>query len=106
MVVFCAVLAVQVAVPLTRVWSDEMTRFGWQMFASVRHHPTYLVRYAGGGLDTVRVEEHVVLARPEIELHQVLPPHLCRSVEGAEAVRMEWPAVASRVPDVVEFPCR
>lgn len=101
--VFAALLALQVCIPLLRLGSERSTRFGWQMFATLSEPVQFTVRYRSGLVDTIDVADHVVKGRSEIDLSAVLPPHLCRRLEGADAVmvRRGWtlgPPVERRCP--------
>lgn len=100
--VFVAVLALQIAVPASKLASEPPARFGWQMFTASPPRPGYTVRHADGVTDTVRLEDHVAKARAEIDFSAVLPAHLCRTLDGVVAVVVHRSGSDERN---IEHPC-
>lgn len=101
--VFVCVVTVQALVPAVQLGADTQGRFGWQMFAGVEVSPIYTVRFPDDRLDTVRIEDHVVNARGDIDFPALLPEHLCGRSGGATAVVVDWPGDGERRS---EHPCR
>lgn len=109
MLVFAGLLLAQIAIPVQRLLSNDEggpARFGWQMFATVRDRPLYVVRHGSGGIDTVHIVDHLVRHRPEIDLVSELPPHLCRVLKDVSEVVVRWPTSPQRSePRQVQHPC-
>ena len=88
---FLGILGVQVVVPALRLGSDTTSRFGWQMFSTVRIQPTFGVRFEDGRLDTLEIGDFVAKPRSDIDLASLLPPHLCLRLDRAVAVLVTRP---------------
>ena len=76
----------QLAIPISRMGDTEQAqRFGWQMFSTVGESFEFTVQTLTGNL-VIDLEEVMARARGDIPLEELLPPHLCETVEGAETV--------------------
>lgn len=85
-VVFTAVLTLQLAIPANRMGQPGHTqRFAWQMFSGSRAYPTMTV-ITSAGQQQVKVEEWLLRARVELDITKSLPAHLCAMVHGAQIV--------------------
>ena len=77
---------VQIAIPISRMGDAEQAqRFGWQMFSTVGEATEFTVHTPTGTV-VIDLEEVMARARADIPLAELLPPHLCDTVEGAEFV--------------------
>lgn len=86
--VFVAVLAVQLAIPISRLGEVEKgTRFGWHMFSGARGVPEFVVE-TGDGEEAVALDDYMANVRVDVDITSWLPAHLCRVVP--EAVRVSW----------------
>lgn len=87
-VVFTAVLAVQLAIPVSRlVGSGDAQRFGWQMFSGSEAFPEFVVVTAVGE-QQVSLDDYLLRQRVELDVVGALPPHLCMVVP--DAVMVTW----------------
>jgi hypothetical protein len=86
--VFCAYLALQLAVPLVGLSAARPARFGWQMYSWPAEVGRYLVVDARGEKSRVELDEYLPRLRPEIRYEEQLPPHLCQVIDGAVAVEI------------------
>jgi len=100
-VFFVAYLAVQLAVPSAKLWEPRPARFGWQMFAGIAPAPRFAVAMADGSTREVALADHYGNPRADLRYEDHLPGHLCRSLPGARAVRLER---AGREPEVRPCP--
>ena len=88
MVVIVAFLAVQLAIPVSRLGAHESARrFGWQMFSTAQETPAFVVNTESGVVE-VELDEYIAGARGDVDIVGLLPPHLCNVVSGA--VRVTW----------------
>jgi hypothetical protein len=88
MVVIVAFLAVQLAIPISRLGAHESARrFGWQMFSTARETPAFVVNTESGVVE-IELDEYMAGARGDVDIVALLPPHLCNVVSGA--VRVSW----------------
>ena len=78
-------IMVQLAIPLFRVGNQDLQRFGWQMYSSARPSPEFTV-YTTTGSETIDLEQYMARIRLDISLEELMPPHLCAVVPGAESV--------------------
>jgi hypothetical protein len=83
-----AYVAAQVVIPALALTNPQMSRFGWQMYAKMMLRTSYAVVHADGAVEEIDPTAHVALSRAEVELERFLPPHLCRTVPDATAVRV------------------
>lgn len=99
--VFCAAyLALQIAVPLTRLPGANNKPFGWQMYSAVSDH-VYRTEMAGGETVAVDARDYVVRYRAEVDYRQWLPELICSRLEDAVAV-----TATKRISGEVDrFPC-
>lgn len=84
------ILAIQIAIPLGVLLlrpDDYPGRFGWQMYSTSSQATTYTV-HTDSGTEEVPAPRYMVLPRFDLPLEDLLPPHLCRVVDGA--VRVTW----------------
>lgn len=87
--VFTVVLAVQLAIPTSRlVGSGHGQRFGWQMFSGSEAFPDFIV-VTSSGEQEVSIEDYLLRQRAELDVVGALPPHLCAVVPGAVMVTWE-----------------
>jgi len=85
-IVFTAVLAAQLGIPLSRLGADDQAqRFGWQMFSGSRGFPQFIVVTATGEKE-IKAGDFLLRSRVEIDVVSALPPHLCAVIEGAVTV--------------------
>ena len=76
----------QLAIPLGRIGdAEQIQRFGWQMFSTLGEPIEFTVHTSTGSL-VIDLEEVMARVRGDIPLEELLPPHLCSTVEGAETV--------------------
>src|SRR3712207_2620917 len=87
-VFFVAYVALQVLIPTLALTIPTPTRFGWQMYSRPWFPASYIVVRADGVVEQVDPAAHLAYFRPEVELERFLPPHLCRVVPEATAVRV------------------
>ena len=79
-------VVLQLAIPISRMGDGEQAqRFGWQMFSTVGESFEFTVHTSTGSL-VIDLEEVMARARGDIPLEELLPPHLCDTVEGAENI--------------------
>jgi hypothetical protein len=79
-------VVLQLAIPISRMGSDEgPQRFGWQMFSTVGEAIEFTVHTPTGTV-IIDLEDVMARARSDVPLEELLPPHLCNTVEGAESV--------------------
>ena len=83
-------LIVQLTVPIVRITqeADRATRFGWQMFTRSAFVIDFTVTTASGQVE-VALDDVLVVLRGELPLEELIPPHLCSTVEGARQVSWE-----------------
>jgi hypothetical protein len=94
-----AFLAVQIAVPLVRLWAPRPVRFGWQMFAGIRSAP----RFATITTDSLVAEltRADILGHPRADMDLAddrIHAHLCAVTPGISAVRFEFQGEVRDVP--------
>jgi len=88
LVVIGLFLAVQIAVPVSRIGvHDSARRFGWQMFSTAQETPAFVVITESGAVE-VELDDYVAGPRGDVDIDGLLPPHLCNVVSGA--VRVTW----------------
>ncbi len=86
---FTAVLAVQLAVPTSRlIGPGHAQRFGWQMFSGSEAFPEFVV-ITSTGEEEVDLADHLLRQRVELDVVEVIPPYLCEIVPDAVAVRWD-----------------
>lgn len=87
--VFAIVVAIQVLVPAWVYFrdGDHVLRFGWQMYSTVGQVTTYVV-HTSTSTSEVSSARYMAIPRVDLPLHQLIPPHLCQVVEGAQ--RVTW----------------
>ena len=86
---FAAYLALQIAVPIAKLWEPRPARFGWHMFSGVAPPPRFEVVLADGSTREAAPADHYGNPRADLRYEDHLPAHLCRTVPGARAVRVE-----------------
>lgn len=84
-VVFTLVLAVQVAIPTSRLIGGHAQRFGWQMFSGSEAFPEFVV-VTSTGERPVSLEDHLLRQRVELNVGEALPPHLCEVIDNAVSI--------------------
>lgn len=98
---FLLIAAAQVGLPLASLWQPRPARWGWQMYSAAVHFPRIAVVRRDGSEVEIRLDDHVVRARTDVALRSLLPPHLCRTLTAAAAVRfVAYPDTAA-----VTVPC-
>lgn len=81
-------LVLQLGVPILRMsGSEDIQRFGWQMFSTVGERIEFTVHIDDENL-VLQLEDVVARARGDIPFKTLLPPHLCNTIDGAE--RVTW----------------
>ncbi len=88
--IVAGILTVQFAVPLGVFLlrdGDFVGRFGWQMYATSPQATRYTV-HTDIGSDEVTASRFMAVPRADLPLENLLPPHLCRVVDGA--IRVTW----------------
>ena len=78
-------LAIQLAIPLARLGSDDAARFGWQMFATVGP-PVEFTVHTDSGSELIDLDAYMARVRGDISLEDLLPPHLCNTIDNASSV--------------------
>jgi len=87
-VVFVAVLSLQLAIPISRLGEvDSGTRFGWHMFSGARGAPQFVVE-TDDGEEAIALQDYMANVRVDVDITSSLPAHLCRVIP--EAVRVSW----------------
>lgn len=86
--VLLAFLAVQLAIPITRLSSERGERFGWQMYSAVKPAPDFEVISAGGERAAIDLDDYVVSPRLDVDITGHLPQHLCTVIP--RAVEVSW----------------
>jgi hypothetical protein len=84
-------------VPLAQLLQPLPARFAWQMYARAPAPDAFSVEVADGTTIEVDLAQLAAYLRPEIDRAHFLPPHLCRTVPGAVAVRIAQPGGAPSV---------
>jgi hypothetical protein len=85
-----AFLAVQIAVPLVRLWAPRPARFGWHMYSSVRSQPRFATVSVDGSVTAVRSADFLGNPRGDLDLAgDRVPAHLCAITPDIRAVRVE-----------------
>jgi len=88
LVVILLFLAVQIAVPVSRLGTHESARrFGWQMFSTAQETPAFVVITESGVVE-VELDDYMAGPRGDVDIVGLLPSHLCNVVSGA--VRVTW----------------
>jgi hypothetical protein len=94
-----AFLAVQIAVPLVRLWAPRPARFGWQMYTSVRFHPRFEAVSTEGLITPVPTADFLGNPRGDIDLPaDRIAIHLCAVTPGISAVRVEFEGTTRDLP--------
>ncbi len=89
-ILFCAAfLAVQVAVPAWQLSQPRPARFGWQMYSGIKPQPRMFTITEDGGQREVDLRRHVGYQRIDLDYVAFLPPHLCQTIPGVQAVRVQ-----------------
>lgn len=101
-VVFSAIVAFQLGMPLVQLWAPRPARWGWQMYATLPIPPTFSVVLHNGTVQPVDSAAYVTLMRTEVDLAIVLPPHICRVTLEAVAVQIQQ----SQTSQLGEYVCR
>ena len=83
-----AYVAVQVVVAALAWPGPRLARFGWQMYAKPAFWPSFAVVRTDGTVQEAAPAEYMGYVRLEVDVERFLPPHLCRVVPGAAAVRV------------------
>lgn len=79
-------VVLQLAIPINRMDNEEGPQgFGWQMFSTVGEAIEFTVHTPTGTV-VIDLEDVMARARGDIPLEELLPPHLCNTVEGAVSV--------------------
>ncbi len=81
-------LAVQVVVPALGLLGERPTRFGWQMFSSVRSDADFVIVDRSGQERAAEITDYLGKPRGEIDLAAVLPAYICDEEPDAHAVRI------------------
>jgi len=73
----------------------RLARFSWQMYSgrAVSTYGTHIqfeIMYADRVVQPVDLASYLGRNRMELDLAQIMPPHLCTVVEGAHAVRLTF----------------
>ena len=89
-VFFFAYLAVQIALPVYRLFQPRPTRFGWQMF-SAASVPSRVWIVSGDHLEEISPQAHIGYFRADLEWERYALPHLCRVRSQATAIRYTMP---------------
>lgn len=74
-------------------------RFGWRMFGFSQALPEFTLVDDDGYESPVDVEEFTAALRSDVPYGELLPPHLCRVVDGTAIV------IVHLGPDRTEYPC-
>lgn len=81
-------LVVQLAIPISRLSPPETAhRWAWQMFSRTPHSIQFVIHTPTDTTD-VELHEYMAQVRGDIDLTEVLPPHLCAVSE--DAVKVTW----------------
>lgn len=84
--VFTAVLAVQLAIPTSRlIGPGPAQRFGWQMFSGSEAFPEFVV-VTSTGEENIDLADYLLRQRVELDVVEAVPRHLCEVVPDAIAV--------------------
>jgi hypothetical protein len=89
-----AFILAQLTIPLFQLTQPRPARFGWQMYSTVPVGSlggVFVVDWGAGGVDTVKVADHVARVRPEMDYRRLLPPYLCQKNRSAAAIRFDRP---------------
>jgi len=79
-------VVLQLAIPISRISADDETvRFGWQMFSTVGESIEFTVHTSTASF-VIDLEAVMARARGDIPLEELLPPHLCDTIQEAESV--------------------
>ena len=79
-------LSIQIIVPAVKLMSPRPARFGWHMWTvkPPRRHVVLLMR--DGTTRPADLRPYLAQGRGELDLDDVLPPHLCRMIPDVAAV--------------------
>jgi len=85
-VIVALFVILQFVIPISRSSDGEHPeRFGWQMFSSAGEAIEFSVHTATGTL-VIDLQEVMANPRGDIPLEELLPTHLCETVDGAAFV--------------------
>jgi hypothetical protein len=85
-VFFFLYLAVQIAVPVYRLFQPRPTRFSWQMF-SAASVPSRVWIVSGDSVQEISRGAYIGNFRTDLEYERYALPYLCRARPEATAVR-------------------
>lgn len=86
----------QVVLPLLLLGRPRPAPFGWQMYSAAPPVVELTLVLEGGELRPVAKAAWVARERHELDLAELLPPHLCRAMEGVRAVLVHRPGHGDR----------
>lgn len=89
-VIFCVYLAVQIGVPIYRLFQPKPTRFSWQMF-SAASVPKRVWVVTADGIEEISPAAYIGNFRADLEYERYAPPHICRVRPQTKAVRYLMP---------------
>jgi hypothetical protein len=100
-VFFVVYLAIQVIVPVLRLFDARPSRWGWQMYAGTKAPISADLIREDGTMKTVPVAFYLGNYRSDLDLLEALPPYLCKKDPRTKVVRLNFGNAPSR-----DFPCR
>ncbi len=86
-VILAVILCLQLALPLSRLGTDDR-RFGWKMFSEEGTPLGLGVHTTDGSEIEIDPGDYMAMVRVDVDILDLLPPHLCTVVP--DAARVTW----------------
>ena len=86
LMVIAVFLIIQLALPISRLGDVSAKRFGWQMFSEGSTLPLFVVHTDDGTEFETSLDDYTAMLRADIDLVDLVPPHLCAVVPDAASV--------------------
>ena len=80
-------LSIQIIVPAVKLTSSRPARFGWHMWTVTPPRRQVVLLMRDGTTRPADLRPYLAQGRGELDLDNVLPPHLCRMIPDVAAVR-------------------
>ncbi len=92
---FFGYLAVQLALPASRLWTDYFARFGWTMYAGLGRRPSIKVITLDGSeisLEQIQAtRKQGIILRSKVDYRKFVLPYLCEAIPEARLVVLRYP---------------
>ncbi len=80
-------LSIQITVPVAKLLSPRPARFGWHMWTIIPPRRDVVLLMRDGSSQPADLRPYLAQARGELDLDDILPPHLCQMMPDVAAVR-------------------